>query len=365
VLFGNIVATSCFRGAVDSWPFEAVDYEIERLGRAASASARTSRRGESVPLCLLAGKPTSPTIRTEPSGFGRWIPAMWAPPAWRLAGLLIAMLGCTEPNPAYRRGPFDGSVPAEHDGEAAPSDGLSSAGGAPGTQGGDPATDATFPPPDDVGTPGPDGLSPSDGFIADRPADGLFDRPATETAPADVALVDQALGSVDAPVPPREEGLLGSYFDGTQLENGTPGCLDLQRVDKVIDFDWPVNVRPGPNMDHDNFSVRWTGQLEPTVSGMYTFTTRTDDGVRLYLDDVLVLENWTAVGANGVSAMKTLVANRRYAIRMEYRESTGAAAARLSWTPPGQPTQVIPKEVLIPAPRYQAALNPGCKPTPP
>jgi hypothetical protein len=285
-------------------------------------------------------------------------------PVWRLAGLLIAILGCTAPNPAYRRGPFDGSEPAEQDGEPAPSDGLSSAGGAPGTQGGDPATDAMLPPAEDVGTPGPDGQSPFDGFI-DRPVDGLADRPPTETAPADAAVVDQALGTVDAPVPPREEGLLGSYFDGTQLENGTPGCLDLQRVDKVIDFDWPVNVRPGPNMDHDNFSVRWTGELAPTVSGTYSFTTSTDDGVRLYLDDVLVFESWTAVGANARSATRTLVANRRYAIRMEYRESTGAAAARLSWTPPLQPMQVIPKEVLIPAPRYQTALNPGCKPTPP
>jgi hypothetical protein len=171
---------------------------------------------------------------------------------------------------------------------------------------------------------------------------------------------------VEAPAVPTERGLLGSYFDGTQLENGTPGCLDLQRVDKVIDFDWPVNVRPGPNMDHDNFSVRWTGELVPIVSGLYTFTTRTDDGVRLYLNNEVVLENWTAAGATVQSGTKTLMANQRYSIRLEYRESTNAAMAKLSWTPPMQQApQIIPEDVLIPAPRVQLPVKPGCKPTPP
>ena len=239
--------------------------------------------------------------------------------------------------------------------------------GAPATDSSAPATDVMPPSPEDSGTATLDTPIPVDAFMADGPPQDAAgaDLAAPDVGP-EVAKVDLALDVANAPPPPKGTGLLGSYFDGTQLEDGTPGCLDLQRVDKEIDFDWPDTVTPGPNMDHDNFSVRWTGDLVPLVSGSYTFTTRTDDGVKLYLDGVLLLGNWTVVGATTqTSAPKTLVANQRYAIRLEYRETTKAAMAKLSWTPPMQASQIVAQEFLFPAPRYQNPLKSGCKPTPP
>jgi hypothetical protein len=279
---------------------------------------------------------------------------MWARPAGGLAGLLVAALGCSVPNPAYQASLVDGSLPRDR--------GESASGGNDGTTDTAPATDRQMPR-DDAGMPEPDAWVPADGLVADQPsppdaakADAAPPDVAPEASPADLA--------PDVVAAPRGTGLLGSYFDGTQLENGTPGCLDLIRVDKVIDFDWPAGTNPGPNMDHDNFSVRWTGELLVPVAGSYAFTTRTDDGVRLYLDDQPVLMNWTVAGASTQMGTKMLMA-KRYTIRLEYRESTNAAMAKLSWTPPMQGSQIIPEEFLFPAPRVQLPVKAGCKPTPP
>ena len=46
-------------------------------------------------------------------------------------------------------------------------------------------------------------------------------------------------------------------------------------------------------MQADNFSVRWSGQVLAPVTGTYTFTTTSDDGVRLYVNGQLLIDNWT------------------------------------------------------------------------
>ena len=45
------------------------------------------------------------------------------------------------------------------------------------------------------------------------------------------------------------------------------------KIDPKVDFSWePTST---------NFSVRWTGYVKPTFNEKYTFTTESDDGVRL------------------------------------------------------------------------------------
>ena len=77
----------------------------------------------------------------------------------------------------------------------------------------------------------------------------------------------------DAPQP----GLNATYFDYTDLS----GPL-AERIDQQIDFDWH-QTEPVPGTG-DDFSVRWTGVITPEFSEEYTFTTRADDGVRLWVD---------------------------------------------------------------------------------
>ncbi len=72
-------------------------------------------------------------------------------------------------------------------------------------------------------------------------------------------------------------------------------------------------------MTADNYSVRWTGQVQATLTGNFTFTTTADDGVRLWVNNQLVIDNWVDQGATSrTSAPIALVAGTKYDIRMEY-----------------------------------------------
>jgi hypothetical protein len=142
-------------------------------------------------------------------------------------------------------------------------------------------------------------------------------------------------------------GLYAEYFHNINL-NGTPV---LTRLDDQINFDWG-NGSPGPRVPVDGFSARWIGEIEAPVTGEYTFTTASDDGVRLWVDDELVIDCWKSGGIWKQSGTRRLKANERYSIRLEYYDLRVAAAVRLSWSYPGQLTQPIPRGFLYwnPAP---------------
>ena len=140
-------------------------------------------------------------------------------------------------------------------------------------------------------------------------------------------------------------GLLGNYFNNKSLT--APGILT--RTDATINFDWGTGS-PAAVVNVDNFSVRWTGQVEAPVSGNYIFTTTADDGVRLWVNNSLVIDNWndhapTTDNSQGI----TLVAGQKYSIRLEYYESAVGASVQLKWSYPGQGQQVVPQERLYPA----------------
>jgi beta-glucosidase len=72
----------------------------------------------------------------------------------------------------------------------------------------------------------------------------------------------------------------------------------------------------------------------PSLSGKYRFGAIADDGVRIYLDDKLIAENWTDHAPTAVTGEVTLEAGRSYDVKIEYYESKIGAVARLVWQPP-------------------------------
>ncbi|MBC7903515.1 MAG: PQQ-dependent sugar dehydrogenase [Gemmatimonadaceae bacterium] len=133
------------------------------------------------------------------------------------------------------------------------------------------------------------------------------------------------------------DGLVAEYFNNRTLSNEPV----LNRTDTDIDFVWAGS--PGAGIGTDNFSVRWTGQVQAPVTGNYTFSTNSDDGVRLYVNDTLRINNWTDHGATiDNSGSVFLNAGQLYNIKMEFYESTAGATAQLLWAYPGQAQQVIP-----------------------
>jgi hypothetical protein len=141
--------------------------------------------------------------------------------------------------------------------------------------------------------------------------------------------------------PASATGLKGEYFDGIDLMN-----LKLVRVDPVVDFDWGEGSPGGP-IGKDRFSVRWTGYAQPGHSETYTFFTVTDDGVRLWVNEQLLIDDWNDHEPVENSGTIELVAGQEYAIRLEFYESTGGAMVQLLWSSPSQPKEVIPQRRLL------------------
>ena len=137
-------------------------------------------------------------------------------------------------------------------------------------------------------------------------------------------------------------GLDAAYFDNLGF-TGT----QVSRTDPAINFEFG-NGSPDPRIGADTFSARWTGQVQAPTSGQYTFTTRSDDGVRLLVEGETVVDNWTDHGPTDNSGTITLEAGRRYDIALDYYENSGGATIRLSWRPPGQSSStVVPSSNLL------------------
>jgi hypothetical protein len=140
---------------------------------------------------------------------------------------------------------------------------------------------------------------------------------------------------------PGGAGLLGQYHSGVAF-----GALLLTRTDATVNFDWAAGS-PGTGVPIDNFSVRWTGFVTAPTTGNYTFRTVTDDGVRLWVNDVQVINRWVDQSATPVSSAPiAMTAGVRVPVRLEYYERGSAAVARLQWVAPGGVPVAIPASAL-------------------
>lgn len=95
-----------------------------------------------------------------------------------------------------------------------------------------------------------------------------------------------------------------------------------------------------------DFSVRWTGYLEPRVTGKHSLVLTSDDGVRLWVNDQPIIDQWVHGGGNKWGTAD-LEAGKRVRLRLEYFQGGGAATTQLKWVlPQGKPT-IIPAEALF------------------
>ena len=129
----------------------------------------------------------------------------------------------------------------------------------------------------------------------------------------------------------------GEFFDNMTLA----GVAKRFQATDAVNFDWgsaaPVT---GGSFPADNFSARWTGDFS-FENGNYTFTTTTDDGVRVWLDDRLVIDSWKDQW-NGVNKQGTPVSAGKHRVKMEYYEKGGGAVAKLGWVKVADGCTTIP-----------------------
>lgn len=117
----------------------------------------------------------------------------------------------------------------------------------------------------------------------------------------------------------------GEYFNNIYL-SGSPA---FTRNDGAIDFNWGGGS-PGSGVAADAFSVRWSRDVS-LDAGRYRFTTTTDDGVRLWVNNRLLIDKWFDQAATVYSSEIDLPGGT-VPIRMEYYEQVGGAEAHLSYT---------------------------------
>ncbi len=125
------------------------------------------------------------------------------------------------------------------------------------------------------------------------------------------------------------KGLLAEYFSNKELK-GTPKT----RIDECVNFN-PKQQAPDPLTPFGEKSMRWTGILTPKVSGKYTLAVNSDDGVRLYLDDKLLIDKWLVRYNTRDTINIDLTGGRAYKFKLEYYDNTGEAIAQLRWKIPG------------------------------
>jgi len=154
-------------------------------------------------------------------------------------------------------------------------------------------------------------------------AEGCF---LAENLPSFHVIPSEALRTPDG-----REGLKAEYFDNREFE-GEPV---FTRIDKEIDFNW-WDRAPREGLDDDNFGVRWTGELIPPVTGKYTLTASAFGGLRVFLEDALLLHYDSRHHPRTTSKDCDLEAGKSYGIKVEFYEHNSDATVRLSWSRPSR-----------------------------
>jgi len=152
---------------------------------------------------------------------------------------------------------------------------------------------------------------------------------------------DRVWSFTTAPAP-TAGGLKGEYFDNQDLTN-----LTLTRTDPTVNFNWATGS-PDPVVGADSFSVRWTGKVKADHSETYTFYTSSNDGVRLWVNGQLIVNNWTNHAVTENMGTKALSAGQWYPIKLEYYEGTGSAVVSLSYSSLSVSKRIIPSTNLSP-----------------
>ena len=107
-------------------------------------------------------------------------------------------------------------------------------------------------------------------------------------------------------------GLRGSYFAKPNFEGHAK-----VRIDPVISFPFG-SAGPMPGFPSDNFSVRWEGMIQIEPGGRYQFHTSSDDGVRLWVDNTKIIDQWVSQGETEHTGTIDLQGRRRFPIKLEY-----------------------------------------------
>jgi beta-glucosidase len=171
------------------------------------------------------------------------------------------------------------------------------------------------------------------------------------TTPAESTSLLAAIQSVAGPNVKIDYRPLVSDFIDRALEfrgytlpdgSGTPG-LKMERFDNMDLSGAPVETRTSRRVRMayhgdaapTHFSVRWTGNVQFDRTGDYTAASRSDDGIRVFLDDNAIIDDWNDHGEKPDTAVVHVEKGKSYRLRIEYYQGTGDAVAMFGFLPVG------------------------------
>jgi LysM repeat protein len=117
----------------------------------------------------------------------------------------------------------------------------------------------------------------------------------------------------------------GVYYNNTSLADPVVATASYD----AINFDWGTKA-PAAAVSADYFSARFTGTFY-FIGGSYRFTATADDGIRVWVDDKLIIDQWHATSARTYVA-DVDVGEGDHTLKIEYFEEKGDAVCQLRWT---------------------------------
>ena len=132
--------------------------------------------------------------------------------------------------------------------------------------------------------------------------------------------------SDDGVTPQHTDPHWQAAYWNTTLLSGEPV---LQRQETNLNYDWGFGS-PHSSVQADHFSARWTRYIDVTP-GTYRFTATSDDGIRVWVDSDLVIDQWHDHPPRTYTAQTYLGAGH-HLVKVEYYENGGVAVAKVSWT---------------------------------
>ncbi len=127
--------------------------------------------------------------------------------------------------------------------------------------------------------------------------------------------------------PEGTNGLHAEYYTGVNFDK-----LAVSKTDNVIAFNWQGG--PPEGVSENYYSIRWQGELVAPGDGEYEIGITADDGVRLWIDDQLIVDAWMSQAPSYYFKKMDFVKNSRHKVKIEYFQGKGGASIRLTWKNP-------------------------------
>lgn len=125
-----------------------------------------------------------------------------------------------------------------------------------------------------------------------------------------------------------QQGLKAVYYNGTNFNQEV-----ATRTESNIDKSWN-DVPPVPGIDPHNCSIRWTGRITAPETGTYTFSAKVDDGIRVWVGGVQVIDNWNLNDNGQFTGQVIMREGTAYDLKVEYFNALIEGEVRLLWTLP-------------------------------